>query len=143
MPCRPCSCWTAATSRAAWRALQRERLAELAERAGVQLDLDGLPEQRPGCASLTRDPQVAASLAARAARRDGRIRSRSIEIGGLEDPFEALFDRGLTDGLPVVPPTPERVVAMLEHTSRDPGRSWASSRPTTARPRSRRWRSTR
>ena len=64
---------------------------------------------------------MAASLAARAARRDGRIRSRAIEIGGLEDPFEALFDRGLTDGLPVVPPTPERVVAMLEHTGRDPG----------------------
>ena len=101
--------------------IARERLAELAGRAGVALDLDGLPEWRPGCASLTRDPQVAASLAARAARRDGRIRSRSIEIGGLEDPFEALFDRGLTDGLPVVPPTPERVVAMLEHTSRDPG----------------------
>ena len=101
--------------------IQRERLAQLAGRAGVQLELAGLPEYRPGCASLTRDPQVAASLAARAARRAGRIRSRSIEIGGLEDPFEALFERGLTDGLPVVPPTPERVVAMLEHTSRDPG----------------------
>ena len=101
--------------------IARERLAELFERAGLSVDLDGLPEWRPGCASLTRDPQVAASLAARAARREGRIRSRSIEIGGLEDPFEALFDRGLTDGLPVVPPTPERVVAMLEHTRRDPG----------------------
>ena len=100
--------------------IQRARLAELAARAGVALDLDALPEHRPGCASLTRDPQVAASLAARAARREGRIRSRTIEIGGLEDPFEALFDRGLTDGLPVVPPTAERVVAALEHTSRDP-----------------------
>jgi len=101
--------------------IDRGRLAELAAQAGVTLELDALPERRPGCASLTRDPRVAASLAARAARREGRIRSRPIEIGGLEDPFEALFDRGLTDGLPVVPPTPERVVAMLEHTSRDPG----------------------
>ena len=100
--------------------LDRERLAELAGRAGVALELDGLPERRPGCASATRDPQVAAVLAARAARREGRIRSRAVTIGELEDPFEALWERGVTDGLPVVPPTPERVVAMLEHTGRDP-----------------------
>ena len=63
---------------------------------------------------------MAAWLAARRARRDGRIRARELELGDLEDPIEALHDRGVTDGLPVVPPTPERVVAMLEHTSRDP-----------------------
>jgi hypothetical protein len=100
--------------------IQRDRLAEIARAAGVELDVSGLPEFRPGCASRTRDPEVAARLAARAARREGRIRARTVEIGGLEDPFESLFERGVTDGLPVVPPTPERVVAMLEHTSRDP-----------------------
>jgi hypothetical protein len=100
--------------------LDRERMIELAAQAGVALDLDGLPAMRPGCASLTRDPEVAAKLAARRARAEGRIRSRELRVGELEDPFEALHDRGLTDGLPVVPPTPERVVAMLEHTSRDP-----------------------
>jgi hypothetical protein len=100
--------------------LHRERMTALAEGAGVDLDLDGLPEVRPGCASLTRDPEVAARLAARRARAEGRIRSRELRVGELEDPFEALHERGLTDGLPVVPPTPERVVAMLEHTSRDP-----------------------
>jgi hypothetical protein len=100
--------------------LHRARLAELAGRAGVSLTLDGLPEIRPGCASRTRDPDVAASLAARAARRDGRLRSRELELGGLEDVHEALHARGVTDGLPVVPPTPERVVRMLEGTSRDP-----------------------
>jgi hypothetical protein len=100
--------------------IERARLAELAERAGVALALDGLPEFRPGCASATRDPEVALRLAARAARRDGRLRSRGIAVGGLEDAFEALHDRGLTDGLPVVPPTAERVVALLEGTSRDP-----------------------
>jgi hypothetical protein len=100
--------------------LHRERMIELAAEAGVALDLDGLPELRPGCASLTRDPEVAARLAARRARAEGRIRSRELRVGELEDPFEALHERGLTDGLPVVPPTPERVVAMLEHTSRDP-----------------------
>jgi hypothetical protein len=100
--------------------LHRKRIAALADRAGVSLALDGLPEQRPGCASVTRDPEVAARLAVRRARADGRLRSRAIAVGELEDPFEALYDRGLTDGLPVVPPTPERVVAMLEHSSRDP-----------------------
>lgn len=100
--------------------LHRERMLELAAQAGVRLDLDGLPELRPGCASLTRDPEVAARLAARRARAEGRIRSRELRVGELEDPFEALHERGLTDGLPVVPPTPERVVAMLDHSSRDP-----------------------
>src|SRR5256714_5371267 len=100
--------------------LQRARILELAERAGAALDLDGLPEWLPGCASRTRDPDVAAHLAARAARRDGRLRAREIGIGELEDVHEALLARGVSDGLPVVPPTPERVVRMLEGTSRDP-----------------------
>ena len=99
--------------------IQRERIRRLLLQAGAKLDLSALPEHRPGCASLTRDPQVAAGLAARRARREGRIRSRIMEVGDLEDPFEALFDRGVSDGLPVVPPTPERVVAMLGGTSRD------------------------
>ena len=36
------------------------------------------------------------------------------------DPFEILFERGVTDGLPVVPPTPERVAAMVAGSGRDP-----------------------
>jgi hypothetical protein len=99
--------------------LARDRLAALVAEAGATLRVDGLPESRPGCASRTRDPDVAARLAARRARSDGRIVARELQIGELEDPFEALYERGLTDGLPVVPPTPERVVAMLAHTSRD------------------------
>ena len=100
--------------------IQRERLVELFRAAGAPLAPDELPEWRVGCASATRDPAVAARLAARAARADGRLRARTLNLGALEDPVEALHERGLTDGLPVVPPTPERVVAMLEHTSRDP-----------------------
>ncbi len=99
--------------------LDRSRLAELAGMAGVALTLDGLPERRPGCASITRDPDVAARLAARAARSSGRLRARELEVGELEDPLEAMFDRGFSDGLPLIPPTPERVVAMLDATSRD------------------------
>jgi len=100
--------------------IQRDRMAELAAAAGVELALGDLPERRVGCASLTHDPEVAARLAARHARAEGRIRSRELRVGELEDVFEALHDRGLTDGLPVVPPTPERVVEMLGHTNRDP-----------------------
>ena len=40
-----------------------------------------------------------------------------------------LYDRGLTDGLPVVPPTPERVAAMLAGTSLDPEHVVASIPP--------------
>jgi hypothetical protein len=37
----------------------------------------------------------------------------------MADDFEAWFDRGVTDGLPVVPPTRERVEGMLRATGRD------------------------
>jgi hypothetical protein len=100
--------------------LARDRMAALVAEAGAPLDVEGLPAMRPGCASVTRDPEVAARLAARRARADGRLVARELSIGELEDPFEALHERGMTDGLPVVPPTPERVVTMLEHTSRHP-----------------------
>ena len=36
------------------------------------------------------------------------------------DLVEYYYEKGMTDGLPVVPPTPERVVAMLAGTARDP-----------------------
>jgi hypothetical protein len=97
--------------------LQRDRLAAL---IGPAFPTAGLPALRPGCGSRSRDPDVAPRLAARRARAGGRIVSRELELGELEDPFEALHARGVTDGLPVVPPTPERVVALLEHTSRHP-----------------------
>src|SRR5436190_5920646 len=99
--------------------LHRARLEALFEAAGATLPRDGLPEIKPGCASITREPEVAARIAARRARGQGRIRARELRIGELEDVFEALHERGFTDGLPVVPPTPERVVAMLGHTGRE------------------------
>ena len=100
--------------------LHRARLEALFAAAGATLPRDGLPEIKPGCTSITQEPEVAARLAAKRARAAGRIRARELDLGALEDPFEALHQRGLTDGLPVVPPTPERVVALLEHTRRDP-----------------------
>ena len=57
------------------------------------------PAQKPGCAARwTHDASV-----------------------GEVDEQEDMFERGWTDGLPVVPPTPERVAAMLS--GRDPARS--------------------
>lgn len=79
----------------------------------------GLPEYRAGCGSLTVEPGMLERLAARF---DGdRLASRRVTFGAAEDEFEAAFARGWSDGLPVVPPTPERVLRMLSGTSRDPG----------------------
>ncbi|SFE85304.1 hypothetical protein SAMN05216574_106167 [Blastococcus tunisiensis] len=78
----------------------------------------GLPEHRPGCGSLSVDPGRIDALEARYG--GSGLSSRRVELADLEDEHEALFDRGWTDGLPVVPPTPERVLRMLRGTPRDP-----------------------
>ncbi len=78
-----------------------------------------LPELRPGCASKTLDPGVAEKLELRFG--DHGLQARRIGIGDDEDPIEACYARGWTDGLPVVPPTPERVLRMLRQgTTRRP-----------------------
>ncbi len=79
---------------------------------------EGLPEHRPGCGSLSVDPFRIDALEARYGGTG--LASRRVELADLEDEHEALFDRGWTDGLPVVPPTPERVLRMLRGTTRDP-----------------------
>jgi hypothetical protein len=77
---------------------------------------EGLPAWRPGCGSRSVDPDLAPELAERFAA--GRLRARRVELAPLEDEFEALFERGWSDGLPLVPPTERRVLAMLEGTTR-------------------------
>ncbi len=74
-----------------------------------------LPAQRPGCGSRSVEPGIAERLEA---TYGDTLAARRVEIGRGEDDFEAFFERGWTDGLPVVPPTPERVVAMLAGTTR-------------------------
>src|SRR5215469_1974839 len=62
------------------------------------------PLLKPGCSSKAAiDPELAAAISA---------------ASGTDD-IEEMFERGWTDGLPVVPPTPERVEAMLGGS--DPG----------------------
>ena len=78
----------------------------------------GLPDYRPGCGSRSVEPGMAEELAVRFG--GSVLRSRRVEIAELEDEHEALFDRGWTDGLPVVPPTEARVLRMLEGTTRAP-----------------------
>ena len=50
----------------------------------------------------------------------GTLRSRKIEFAEADDPVELCYGRGWTDGLPVTPPTDERVLAMLKGTARRP-----------------------
>ncbi|MEP7115667.1 MAG: thioredoxin [Ilumatobacteraceae bacterium] len=75
-----------------------------------------LPVMRPGCGSMSVDPNLVDALRARFS---GEVlRSRRLELADLDDEMEVLFDRGVTDGLPVTPPTEHRVLRMLEGTTR-------------------------
>ncbi len=75
-----------------------------------------LPELIFGCGSLSVAPERADALAALYG--SDVLRARRVELAASEDPFESLFERGWSDGLPLVPPTPQRVLAMLEGTRR-------------------------
>jgi hypothetical protein len=100
-----------------WMALF-DQLSQLARVVPPSVEWAGYPAHRPGCGSRTLEPGVAERLAAEAA--DSPLRARRIEVGHDDDLFEFMFEQGLTDGLPVVPPTPERVLRMLAGTRRDP-----------------------
>lgn len=77
-----------------------------------------LPPMRPGCGSMSVDPDLVDELRVRFGA--STLSSRRIEVADAEDEFEMMFARGWTDGLPVVPPTEKRVMAMLEGTRRAP-----------------------
>ena len=98
---------TVGWSRSAW-----EKLTDVGDLG------EGLPEQRPGCGSLSVDPNLADELTVRFSTTS--LQSRRVEFAQLEDEHEAMFSRGWSDGLPVVPPTEAKVLAMLEATSLEP-----------------------
>jgi len=100
-----------------WRGLCEE-LSRLTCTPAPSIDWASYPESRPGCGSKSVEPGIAERLAAEAS--GSPLRARRVEIAEGDDPFEFLFDQGLTDGLPVVPPTPERVLRMLAGTKRAP-----------------------
>ncbi len=95
-----------------WR---RDRWEEITGAHPLGTDL---PEWRPGCGSRTHDPDVQDALTI--ARLEPSMQARRIELGSDEDDAEAMFARGWSDGLPLVPPTLERVARMLAATPRDP-----------------------
>lgn len=78
----------------------------------------GLPASRPGCGALNVEPLALESLKIRFGQ-TGLV-ARRVDFGDDEDEAEAIFERGWTDGLPVVPPTERRVMRMLAGTTRDP-----------------------
>lgn len=78
----------------------------------------GLPEFQPGCGSLSVAPGAVENLQVRYG--ETGIKSRKIELGEWDDPIEACFERGWSDGLPVVPPTDVRILRMLAGTKRRP-----------------------
>ena len=79
---------------------------------------EALPEFSPGCGSKSVDPGMPELLAFKFG--DTVLRSRRIEVAELEDDHELAFQRGWSDGLPVVPPTEDRVLRMLGGTTRSP-----------------------
>ncbi|MEM7338641.1 MAG: thioredoxin family protein [Actinomycetota bacterium] len=95
-----------------WSRPEWERLSD---HAGLGATL---PEHRPGCGSRSVDPDMMDVLRVRFG--GSVLQSRRIELASLEDEIEAAFDRGWSDGLPVVPPTEARVMAMLDGTTQAP-----------------------
>jgi len=75
-----------------------------------------LPELQPGCGSLSVEPGMAERLQVRFG--EVPFQSRQVPLSENEDPIEVAYDRGWSDGFPVVPPTDERILRMLEGTSR-------------------------
>ena len=59
--------------------------------------------------------------------------STQLEIDATEDLIEVCYENGWTDGLPVVPPTAERVERMLSGTDRDPDELIAAVPPKWGR----------
>jgi hypothetical protein len=100
---------------------------ELSGVAGLGRDL---PPFRPGCGSASVDPDLVDELRVR--HGGSLLRSRRIEVADAEDELEMMFTRGWTDGLPVVPPTEQRVLAMLTGTTRTPDEVVATVPPDLA-----------
>ncbi len=120
-----------------WVKAEVEALAaRAAQRCGAEApaiepqDDAPLPAMRPGCGSRVHDPGVARKLAAQ--RGGGAFAARRVRVPYGLDAFEFLDEQGVTDGLPVVPPTEARVARMLQGTSRAPGDVVAAVPPNLA-----------
>ena len=97
---------------AGWDRAEWSRMTEL-DPLGANL-----PDFQPGCGSGSVDPGMTEIL--EVAFGTPPMKARIIELQAPEDEHETCFSRGWSDGLPVVPPTPVRVLRMLKGTRRDP-----------------------
>ncbi|MDG2422290.1 MAG: thioredoxin family protein [Gammaproteobacteria bacterium] len=79
---------------------------------------EDLIDFKPGCGSKTQEPGMEEQLIARFDK--NLLSSRNIPLAESEDEMESCFERGWSDGLPVVPPTSVRVIRMLKGTHRSP-----------------------
>ncbi|NDH64195.1 MAG: thioredoxin, partial [Alphaproteobacteria bacterium] len=104
--------------------------AEWVRLAGAAAAGDGLPAWQPGCGSKSVEPGVHETLVARYG--DTGLKARAIAVGEWDDPIEACFERGWSDGLPVVPPTDDRILRMLGGTDRKPDEIVGSIPPNLA-----------
>ena len=93
----------------------REEWRRLTAQPGLGADL---PAFSPGCGSKSLDPGLPEKLAYKYG--DAVLQARRIEVAALEDEYELAWERGWSDGLPIVPPTEERVMRMLGGASRAP-----------------------
>ncbi len=78
----------------------------------------GLPDWKPGCGSRSVERGVPERLEIKFGNFD--FFARKIEIPQLVDDIEYCYEQGWSDGLPVIPPTEERVLKMLNSVSRSP-----------------------
>ena len=89
-----------------------------------------LPDFQPGCGSKSVDPGMPEIL--EVAFGNPPLSARVIDVHAPEDEHELCFLRGWSDGLPVVPPTPVRVLRMLGGTTRDPQETVGAIPPNNA-----------
>ena len=95
-----------------WQRTDWRRLAGLPALGG------GLPAFSPGCGSKSVEPDMPDKLAYKFG--DTPLKARRIDVAAQQDEQEIAFERGWSDGLPVIPPTEERVLKMLSGTARSP-----------------------
>ena len=95
-----------------WNRAEWQKISGL-EDLGVEL-----PDSQPGCGSLSVEPGMPERLSLRYGAT--KIAARAIEVDDENDPIEVAYERGWTDGLPIVPPTDLRIARMLSGTNRKP-----------------------
>ncbi|MEM7346211.1 MAG: thioredoxin family protein [Chloroflexota bacterium] len=94
---------------------QREEWEQFTGIDGLGPDL---PPWRPGCGAKNVEPNIKDKLAIQFGA--VKMAARAVSVSDEEDEIEACFDRGWSDGFPLVPPTKLRVYRMLQGTTRDP-----------------------